>query len=825
MNSPDRKIRFSQSSPCPVCGGYDQMPRGQGTRCYGFLSGDGKFAQCTREDLAGGLKEKGGGTYSHWLEGDCRCCRQHASSSRNREAVTHYEIKDAADKTVAVHERKDGPAGKEMWWAMPDGRKGLNGIPTASLPLYGTPRLAESPEGSRVIITEGEKAADALLRQGILAVGTVTGAKGTPSPAVLEILRASEVLLWADADDDGEAHMRRIAERLLGMGIASRVIRWKEAGKGDDAADFFARGGTAEQVEDLVKAAEVCSPVAPGWAEAPQNQPDAECSPGLVAHIVEEAGLGSLSKDMRPADFATSLLKLGTLLRGKGPLIQALAREEAIRKMKEVGVKAPAAMIDCALPRGGAEEGGRELQGRGLAVAAAEPWPEPVDGAEMLGELVKGFQSHLILPPGGPEALALWTVHTYALPCAEHSPRLAITSPTKQCGKTQVLRVLRTVVNNPIWASNISPAAVFRTIEMHQPALLIDEADTFIRVNSELRGILNAGHEPGGQVIRTVGDDHEPRRFNVFSPLAIGIIGKLPPTLEDRSIEIPMRRKLRGESVERIRDARLMGLLSDLRRKIRRWAADSAALLEGADPEMAPLGGDRAEDNWRSLLAIADAAGSDWPVRAREARQSLAQSRPDDAPEPKERLISDIREIFRSKACDRISSEDLVSALAKHEDSPWSEWKKGQPITQRQLAALLKPFGISPKGIRVGPDSTPRGYELAAFKDVFDRYPEADASATSATPLAGNDLGVTTACNGGDPVSDDGLRNLFGDNDVAPVADPMAYKPPGALHSAQVPLDRPRATKVIRTEPAASGAAAPDSSRCCDPKSDAPEGT
>ena len=60
---------------------------------------------------------------------------------------------------------------------------------------------------------------------------------------------------------------------------------------------------------------------------------------------------------------------------------------------------------------------------------------------------------------------------------------------------------------------------------MYQPTLLIDEADSFLkrddgRDNEELRGILNAGHSRNGVVIRTVGEDFEPRAFKVFGPVA-----------------------------------------------------------------------------------------------------------------------------------------------------------------------------------------------------------------------------------------------------------------------------------------------------------------
>ena len=51
---------------------------------------------------------------------------------------------------------------------------------------------------------------------------------------------------------------------------------------------------------------------------------------------------------------------------------------------------------------------------------------------------------------------------------------------------------------------------------------LVDEADTFLRNSDELRGVLNAGHtRASAVVIRTVGDEHEPRTFSVWCPKAM----------------------------------------------------------------------------------------------------------------------------------------------------------------------------------------------------------------------------------------------------------------------------------------------------------------
>jgi putative DNA primase/helicase len=61
-------------------------------------------------------------------------------------------------------------------------------------------------------------------------------------------------------------------------------------------------------------------------------------------------------------------------------------------------------------------------------------------------------------------------------------------------------------------SSNITAPALFRYIEDVRPTLLIDEADSFVNDNEELRGILSSGHtKAAANMIRNV--DHKPRRF------------------------------------------------------------------------------------------------------------------------------------------------------------------------------------------------------------------------------------------------------------------------------------------------------------------------
>ena len=129
-----------------------------------------------------------------------------------------------------------------------------------------------------------------------------------------------------------------------------------------------------------------------------------------------------------------------------------------------------------------------------LWIREVEPWPEAVDGKALLDELASVLTRFVVLPRWAAETLALWVLHTYAFELRDISTYIGIESPEKRCGKTTLLAVLSELVCRPVVAANISSPAFFRVIEELRPTLLIDEADTFLQGNDELRGILNSGY-------------------------------------------------------------------------------------------------------------------------------------------------------------------------------------------------------------------------------------------------------------------------------------------------------------------------------------------
>jgi putative DNA primase/helicase len=423
------------------------------------------------------------------------------------------------------------------------------------------------------------------------------------------------------------------------------------------------------------------------------------------------------------------------LLLDQGSITSAKVRERLVEKLPvDVRLEAAALLEDLGADvtrLNGSSRLTEPLQGSAVEFDDVELWPDPVDGADLLEEIVRAIRRYVVISEQGAIAVALWVIHTHALDVADISAILCISSPLKRCGKTTLQCSIRHLVARPLPASNISGAALFRTIEMHKPTMLLDEADSYLTDNEEMRNLLNAGvRRDDAYVYRVVGDNHEPRRFSVFGAKTVSLIGKLPGTLEDRSIVLRLERKKKTEKVDRLRARAAKQTFASLQQKVARWASDHLDDLQDLAPAIPESLNDRAADFWEPLLAIADLLGGSWPERARHAAIALSgdDSIPDDSASLL--LLSDLRDTFTGLGEDRIASKSLAEALANLAERPWGTWGHGKPITPNQISRLLKPFGISPKTLRLVGDDRAKGYALEDCQDAFERYlpvsPEAE---------------------------------------------------------------------------------------------------
>ncbi len=496
--------------------------------------------------------------------------------------------------------------------------------------------------------------------------------------------------------------------------IFDALSKLSEAGKPIDAVSLYTALRDAGQLDEV------------GGLEYITALPDATPSPANFPSWLARV------RDFRQrrADLAEAVRLRERALAG---VEKIESREDVIRRLRslpqldyEQQRDAAAKILGCrtsVLDKLVAEvrSGAGEPQGGRLKLDDVEPWPDPVNGAEILREVADTFRRYVFLPGGAADALALWAAHTHVFDQFQCSPRLNIRSEHKGCGKTTLRDVLTCFVSRPLSAENLSAAVLFRVTESHKPTVLADECDAWLRDNEELRGMLNAGHRRGGVALRCEGDDHEVRAFSVFTPVVLCGIGALPGTLHDRSIVIRLERARPGELRERF-DSRRTEPEKVLAQKLARFAVDNAGRLQGCNPVLPPGAFNRVADNWRPLFAVAEIAGADWPQRAAEAFALLNENEDLDAHGIGVTLLGDISTMF-APGPDKLKSCDIVGKLHQMEGREWVEWGKSRkPISANQMAKLLSRFKVSPRTIKLSDGTTAKGYHREMFNEAFARY-------------------------------------------------------------------------------------------------------
>jgi hypothetical protein len=348
--------------------------------------------------------------------------------------------------------------------------------------------------------------------------------------------------------------------------------------------------------------------------------------------------------------------------------------------------------------------------------------PSTGPAVNVLDLVLRLIELHLTLAPEQRMAKALWTLHSYVFGRYPVTPRLALLSPVRGCGKTTALILLEALSADPYRSDNVTAAAIYHVLAYREHTLLLDEGDNLGLLNNPvLRAVFNAGHRRGGAISRFTGG--RSRKFPVFAPLAVAVIGMLPLPLMHRSVVINMQRHANTDTpLQELNEHDPM--FAAARAEIQKWAATCTLVRE---PEMPPELHNRAADNWRVLIAIADDLGRGEAARA--AAVALSVNRLDE--DPGVILLGDIRTVFDTLGVDRITSAALVEALLAL-DSLWHDWgglhddRPARKLSQSELARLLRPFDVRPRTIwpvQRHPDAkSSKGYLRDQFEAVWASY-------------------------------------------------------------------------------------------------------
>jgi len=204
----------------------------------------------------------------------------------------------------------------------------------------------------------------------------------------------------------------------------------------------------------------------------------------------------------------------------------------------------------------------------------------------------------------------------------------------------------------------------------------------------------------------------EPAEYDLFFPMALGKIGTLPsPALRSRCIVIQMHpataeeAAILGNQAKGQADPNIRPLLA---RVVKAVEADIVA----AKPAIPTNLINRSADKWRPLLAIAEAAGSDWPKRALAAANELESGEEEELPHIT--LLRKLVAFTKDWPHEVIFSEELDRMRVNIDDN------FGR-LTAKTRAGLLELVGLKPK--RHWRDGKQlRGYLIADIRNAAAKY-------------------------------------------------------------------------------------------------------
>ncbi|MEO6823987.1 MAG: DUF3631 domain-containing protein [Nitrosospira sp.] len=557
-------------------------------------------------------------------------------------------------------------------------------------PLYRLHQLQRRPH-EVVYLVEGEKCVDALERLGLLA--TTSGAVDSFEIADWKLLAGRSIVIWPDNEDAGQRYARGATLKLKALGCNVRCVVVDDLAlpaKGD-CVDWLATNPVATVADVLAL------PIV-----APQE-----------ALQCEKKSLAICQPSPKPENIAASDAATIARLASLPPLQYDRVRKD---EAKVLGVRPDT--LDKLV---------REARGTDTDEAPfvdVEPWPEPIDPAKLLDEIVETIRRFIILDIEQAYAAALWVALTWFIDVVKIAPLLIINAPEKECGKSQLLTVLFKLSRRALPAANMRSATLFRISEKFHPSIMIDEADTFIKTDEEMSGLINAGHTRDSAFAwRLIGDNHEPKSFSVWGAKALAGIAlekHLPDSTMSRAIMIELSRKLPHEKVARLRYAET-DLFGKIASKLARFMDDYSQQVQQARPVLPEVLGDRTQDNWDPLFSIAGCAGGEWTKRATETALKLSRDGGHKQISAGNELLADIQDVFVNKRISKISYTDLIAALLDDTEKSWATYNRGKPITMRQVTKRLASYGVRSKTIRFGYE-TDKGFEACQFADAFARY-------------------------------------------------------------------------------------------------------
>jgi P4 family phage/plasmid primase-like protien len=219
----------------------------------------------------------------------------HDADGQLRFQVCRYEPKD-------FRQRRPDPDKPDKWLWM------MNGV---DLVPYRLPELlAAAKAGETIFIAEGEKDVAALVQNGFVATCNAGGAGKWRESFARYFEHVKAVCIIADKDGPGRKHAAAVAASLKGKVPSVKVFELPDAtGKTvKDAHDFFAAGGTVEELRQRAEAAKEFEPLANAAGGVTPNDWFKKKFPGLAEMHGEPVSLKSTNGRTKASDLNESFM-------------------------------------------------------------------------------------------------------------------------------------------------------------------------------------------------------------------------------------------------------------------------------------------------------------------------------------------------------------------------------------------------------------------------------------------------------------------------------------------------------------------------------------
>ncbi len=409
--------------------------------------------------------------------------------------------------------------------------------------LFGEELLGDhKPEQEPVLVAEGEWDALLLRQFGFLAVTSTAGA-ATWKREWTPLLKGLPVAVCLDSDQAGRDGAAKIIRELAGVAVSVKKIDLYPGSTSHDRKDvtdwLVKEEHTAEEIRTLIEQA-------PFVGDLPSE------SQGTFLRELEHA---KEPLQVYPAqDFVEGVLYYTVKLPNLAPyLITSGGRLIPFPECEKEGITLLAKDVDqFNFSRAGIRQF-FELLKREEEI---NPW-------KIFSNLQYYLRRFVVLrDPDLYQLLALWIMGTYVFRIFQYYPYLHFQGE-KRTGKSLVMGLMAKVSFNGQVSVSSTEAVVFRETQANEGAQFFDEAENFTKGASDrdraVMDVLRQGFMKGGMVKRCGGKDKDKvMRFSAYSAKALGGINELDEVLRDRTIRIPMHRRLESEKVESYRENREM---------------------------------------------------------------------------------------------------------------------------------------------------------------------------------------------------------------------------------------------------------------------------